>query len=212
MPAISQYWQASNGLLEPLREVKTVPVKPSASAGNVKNNNPPTGAQTGGGTTPSPRPAKPSAAVAPALEGLIQRIAEMEVEQKLARERIEQLTRAKQGFQQAVAKIRSQKELTEQEQAAKEKLLQELSEQIAKKEEEQKKLREHADAMLKKTNQEVAMLKAERDAALIAANSGAARPMEAEASGSGLKETLAVVGIAVAVGVLGLALLVMLLK
>jgi septal ring factor EnvC (AmiA/AmiB activator) len=126
---------------------------------------------------PAPRRAPAQAGDAAAMEAelaraeeqtqqLIERIAFMEAEQRAARERIEHLSQAKIGFEQAIARIRAQKETSAQQQAANEKLLHELAEMVQRKEAEQLGLKEKVELIRVQAEKEIALLKAERDAAM----------------------------------------------
>jgi|GEM_PF-5365699 len=97
---------------------------------------------------------------------LLSRIASLELEQQTSREQIEQLSRDKQRFEQALLKLRAEKNLIREKQHNNDALQSKLSSIIQAKETEEQTLREKVVLMQRETEAEIARLRAERDAAL----------------------------------------------
>ena len=101
---------------------------------------------------------------------LLARINQLELEQKDANERIQDLTMTKMRFQNTLQKIRSEKEVIEEKQRNSEVLQQKLNTIIENKASEEQILREKIHQMRLETEHEIAHLRAERDKAMNFAN------------------------------------------
>lgn len=99
-------------------------------------------------------------------ETLVQRIAELEEEQEKAKARIEHLTQAKLSVEIALAKLRAQQEKNEHDRTNSERLQAELHTLLKRRDEEQAQLEEKLEDLKVRAKHDIALLKAERDAAL----------------------------------------------
>ena len=97
---------------------------------------------------------------------LVQRIHELEHEQEAAKARIEKLTQAKLSVEIALAHLRTQHQKTAHERANHQRLQAELTSLLQRREQEQDQLKQKIEELRIRTKHEIALLKAERDAAL----------------------------------------------
>jgi len=97
---------------------------------------------------------------------LLERITEMQLEQQKARDRIEELSQSKLQFQQALSRLREEKEILALHHSQHEKLQAKLTALLKEKDIEQQHLREQLETFRHQTQVEMAAIKAERDAAL----------------------------------------------
>ena len=102
---------------------------------------------------------------------LLARINQLELEQKDAKERIQDLTITKIRFQDTLTKMRNEKDIIEEKQRNSELLQQKLNQIIEDKESEEETLRKRIEKMREETIHEITLLRAERDKAMRFANS-----------------------------------------
>jgi seryl-tRNA synthetase len=99
-------------------------------------------------------------------DDLVRRILELEEEQESAKQRIEQLTQAKLSVEIALARLQAQQQKTDHERSNNERLQAELNNLLKKREDEQNQLAEKIEELKLRAKHDIALLKAERDAAL----------------------------------------------
>lgn len=99
-------------------------------------------------------------------DGLARRILELEEEQESAKQRIEQLTQAKLSVEIALARLQAQQQKTDHERNNNERLQAELTNLLKKREDEQLQLTNKIEDLRVRARHDIALLKAERDAAL----------------------------------------------
>jgi vacuolar-type H+-ATPase subunit I/STV1 len=97
---------------------------------------------------------------------LIQRIQELEEEQDTARKRIEHLTQAKMSVEIALTRLQAQQQKTAHDRLNSERLQAELNNLVKKREQEQEQLKLKIEELKLRARHDIALLKAERDAAL----------------------------------------------
>jgi vacuolar-type H+-ATPase subunit I/STV1 len=118
--------------------------------------------------TPPPMPMNNAADSVPPEESgsLVQRIFQLEEEQEAARNRIEHLTQAKLSVEIALTRLQAQQQKTAHDRANSERLQAELNNLVKKREQEQEELKQKIEELKLRARHDIALLKAERDAAL----------------------------------------------